>query len=560
MKNVIRFCLFFSIFLSYTETIPQILSWVSGAYRAAYNSSGTDLAGNIYVAGSFYGTAEFPTGNITSTGGTSDIFIVKYTPAGTISWIKTATGSYNGFGRAIAVYPNGKFVIAGVINGTFTFGTHVAQIPGSTPKMYVAMYDSSGNCEWLKYFGQSYYDNIVAVAFDNSGDVLVHGSFGGGFSADSISTGGFGNQDVFVAKFHRNGYALWAKGMGGPQEDLPGDIFVDRTGDVYVTGSFEQTGYFFWGDTVAVLGSRGLRDMFVAKISRNGASVWAKRGGANGYDQGRGVAVDNQFNCYVIGSYSNAAIFENDTLDVFGWEDIFLAKYNQSGNLVWVKGAGGIEADAGLCLSIDTSSSKAFSGVYLYGNYQGNIQFFNTTLAALGANNHDIFIAKVDADGNTVWARGIGSVASDNAHSMVPYATNHLVFTGLHSHNANFLGTIFPATVNLARNFICKVGTPLSDAEEKEEVPSEFSLGQNYPNPFNPGTLISYQLPVNSLVRLELFSITGEKVATLVNEELESGYHNYNLSASALGLSSGVYFYRMIAGEFVSTKKLMLIK
>ena len=96
--------------------------------------------------------------------------------------------------------------------------------------------------------------------------------------------------------------------------------------------------------------------------------------------------------------------------------------------------------------------------------------------------------------------------------------------------------------------------------EAEIDVPKTFALNQNYPNPFNPGTVISYQLPVNSLVRLELFSITGEKVATLVNEELEAGYHNYNLSASALGLSSGVYIYRMIAGEFVSTKKLMLIK
>jgi len=96
--------------------------------------------------------------------------------------------------------------------------------------------------------------------------------------------------------------------------------------------------------------------------------------------------------------------------------------------------------------------------------------------------------------------------------------------------------------------------------EAEIDVPKTFALNQNYPNPFNPGTVISYQLPVNSLVRLELFSITGEKVATIVNEELEAGYHNYNLSASALGLSSGVYIYRMIAGEFVSTKKLMLIK
>lgn len=90
--------------------------------------------------------------------------------------------------------------------------------------------------------------------------------------------------------------------------------------------------------------------------------------------------------------------------------------------------------------------------------------------------------------------------------------------------------------------------------------PSTFDLMQNYPNPFNPSTIISYQLPVKSLVRLELFAVTGEKIATLVNDEQEAGYYNYPLSIVNYQLSSGVYIYRMTAGDFVSTKKLMLIK
>ncbi|MHC1736588.1 MAG: T9SS type A sorting domain-containing protein [Ignavibacteriaceae bacterium] len=100
----------------------------------------------------------------------------------------------------------------------------------------------------------------------------------------------------------------------------------------------------------------------------------------------------------------------------------------------------------------------------------------------------------------------------------------------------------------------------VSDIETEPSRSRDFNLSQNYPNPFNPNTVISYQLPVNSLVRLELYSITGEKVATLVNDEMEAGYYNYQLSTVNYQLSSGVYFYRLFAGEFVSTKKMVVLK
>lgn len=91
-------------------------------------------------------------------------------------------------------------------------------------------------------------------------------------------------------------------------------------------------------------------------------------------------------------------------------------------------------------------------------------------------------------------------------------------------------------------------------------LPSEFALYQNYPNPFNPSTVISYQLPANSLVTLELFAVTGEKVGTLVNGEQEAGYYNYELNSAKFDLTSGIYFYRLRTGEFVNTKKLILLK
>jgi hypothetical protein len=89
-------------------------------------------------------------------------------------------------------------------------------------------------------------------------------------------------------------------------------------------------------------------------------------------------------------------------------------------------------------------------------------------------------------------------------------------------------------------------------------LPAEFSLEQNYPNPFNPSTTIMYQLPRSSMVRLSVYDVLGREVAVLVDERKNAG--SYEVKFDAVGLASGVYLYRLQAGEYVGTKKLLLIK
>jgi len=87
-----------------------------------------------------------------------------------------------------------------------------------------------------------------------------------------------------------------------------------------------------------------------------------------------------------------------------------------------------------------------------------------------------------------------------------------------------------------------------------------YALEQNYPNPFNPTTIISFQLPVESNVVLKLYDAIGNEVAVLINENKQAGYHNYRLSANNYQLSAGVYYYRIEAGEYAETKKMLLLK
>jgi len=101
--------------------------------------------------------------------------------------------------------------------------------------------------------------------------------------------------------------------------------------------------------------------------------------------------------------------------------------------------------------------------------------------------------------------------------------------------------------------------------EDEDQIPTQYSLSQNYPNPFNPSTKIKYTIPSitlsgveESFVTLKIFDVLGNEIATLVNEEQPAG--SYEVNFSATDLTSGIYFYKLQAGSFVETKKMILIR
>ena len=95
-------------------------------------------------------------------------------------------------------------------------------------------------------------------------------------------------------------------------------------------------------------------------------------------------------------------------------------------------------------------------------------------------------------------------------------------------------------------------------SEKVKDIPQSFELSQNYPNPFNPTTVIRYGLPEAAKVRLTVYNVLGEQIAELLNEERGAGYHEVNFNAS--GIASGVYYYRIETGSFVSVRKLVVVK
>ena len=162
-----------------------------------------------------------------------------------------------------------------------------------------------------------------------------------------------------------------------------------------------------------------------------------------------------------------------------------------------------------------------------------------------------LFASGAAAQNNQVswWAFDMGLGASRMSNSMLTSLMGESCIGAAREGNtiltAGFLGdpSLWQTVVSVA---------------EHSPIPGAYALHQNYPNPFNPSTTICYGLPNRAHVTLAVFNTLGQQVAQIVNSDMEGGYHEVKFDG--IGLSSGVYFYRLEAGSFIQTRKLLLLK
>jgi hypothetical protein len=160
--------------------------------------------------------------------------------------------------------------------------------------------------------------------------------------------------------------------------------------------------------------------------------------------------------------------------------------------------------------------------------------------------------------GSTIFAGTTSGVfqSSDNGanwRAVNTGLTSDMIFALAVSKDFLFAGTVgFGVWKRPLAEMVTSVNTLSID------VPAQFALSQNYPNPFNPSTTISFSLPSKSLVTMKIFDVMGREVSTVVSEEMPPG--NYSRLWNASGFASGVYFYRIQAGAYVETKRLVIMK
>jgi hypothetical protein len=423
-----------SIFIQLSDAQTPSFEWAKKLGSPTTYNQGNALAvdhlGNVYTTGQFRNTSDFDPGagtfNLTSAG-TEDVYISKLDNDGNFVWAKSigSTGFDEGWG--IAVDPTGNVYISGHFQNTVDFdpGAGVENHTANSGDIFVIKLNTNGDYQWGASFGSGGIGDEYGygITTDASGNVYTTGVFvsmvdfdpGSGVS-NLVAAGQY---DVFVSKLDTDGNFVWAKRIGGTQADNGKSIALDASGNVYTTGFFRGTADFDPGATSFDITSTSIQyDIFVSKLDPSGNFIWAKNMGGVNDDQGQSVAIDPTGNVYTTGHFNGIADFDPNAatfnLDAGSSQiDIFISKLDASGNFVWAKGIGNNAPNPNFGRAITTD---ALGNVYSTGAFYGLVDFdpgagvFNL----LTAGDNDIYISKLSPTGDFIWAGSIGYVNDDD--------------------------------------------------------------------------------------------------------------------------------------------------
>jgi hypothetical protein len=255
-----------------------------------------------------------------------------------------------------------------------------------------------------------------AISTDTAGNSYATGYFNSGtitFGSTLLTNDSVGKNDIYLVKYDGTGTVIWAKSAGGKGNDQGLGISADRFGNVYLCGSFDSPTLQF-GATTLTNANPGSNDLFLVKYDGSGNVLWANTKGGIGSEEALGVSADRSGHVVITGDFSSASlIFGTDTIrNASGNANVFLAAYDNTGNALWALGAGGTQPDFGNAVCTDTTGNICITGSFA----SPSITFGSTLMHNAGTAN--IFIAKYSSTGTFLWAKNYGSAGHDEGNGV----------------------------------------------------------------------------------------------------------------------------------------------
>ncbi len=434
IRKILLFVLLLMVNLALFAQTPE-WEWVisaGGSGEDLGESIAIDSAGNHYITGRFEGTANFGSFSLTSSG-ESDIFIAKLDLEGNWEWAASAGGTGEDRGCGISTDDAGNCYIIGYYQETAYFGSYSFTSSGESD-IFIAKLDLEGNWEWAASAGGNGNDRGYDISINDVGNCYVTGSFRDTATFGSHTITSFSYSDIFVARIDANGNWQWAASAGG----APGTVFgadcgfgieVDNAHNCYITGTFGNFANFGSHTIYGI----GYNDVFVAKIDAYGNWQWANWAASGTSDFGNEIIIDNAGNSYIIGRFGQTIFFGSYSLALTtsGNADIFVAKIDADGNWLWARRAGGTLLDYGSGITIDDAGF-----CYVTGNYKETATFGTYSLTSNGEG--DIFLAKIDGDGNWLMAKKAGGINNDTGNDIIIDEVGNCYITGYFGETANF--------------------------------------------------------------------------------------------------------------------------
>jgi hypothetical protein len=530
----------------------QTLDWVKTFGGIGFdigNSVTVDDEGNVYTTGTFYGTVDFDPGPDVMTLSPSGIFIQKLDANGNFIWTKSFGGKGDDRTDCIKIDAQGNIYTIGFFQDTVDFDPGIESIKLSAKREYdvfIQKLDANGNFIWAKSFGGNNYDFGTSIALDAQSNVYSTGCFleSADFNPgkDSMMLSSVGAYDIFVQKLDAQGNLLWVKSFGGNDSDFGYSIALDAQGNVYTTGTFYETVDFDPGKDVKNLTAIGGSDIFIQKLDANGNFLWAKSfGGRTSVDMGESIAIDAANNIYTTGYFSDTVDFDpgKDSMKIsaVGTRHSYIQKLDANGNFLWAKSCGRTERSQEFSTSAKgfSNSIDAVNNVYIIGYFIDTVDFDPgpgvANLSAIGES--DIFIQKLDKNGDFLWAKAFGGKGDDFGASIAVDAVGNIYTTGY------FHGTVDFDPGTDVKNLTSVGSTDIFVHKMKQTATGVADMG-------NGIDISLYPNPSNGFIHISLNEAVGEAAITITDLQGKI-IHSEQMSVATkssidIQAPNGVYF------------------